>query len=222
MSEATRLMIFVAPARPNRRIASIRRSGAFPVPLRFFSAALAVLALVCASPSNVRAQDAAQVTGAAGFLWGTPYARLVAERGAALLERREAEGVMAMTYDDQLLGHNVVAMYFVHPERGLMRGGYMAPVQSAGDCAMVMRAWDNVVSRRYPDLRFEERTVGEVGGDACAAGLAGRGGYMKVWRDPANGARIMLAVLPGADGPMLTYTTPEADAWERRKNDARF
>jgi hypothetical protein len=37
-----------------------------------------------------------------------------------------------------------------------------------------------------------------------------------------NGARIILIMLPGAEGPMLTYTTAEADAWERRKNDARF
>lgn len=48
------------------------------------------------------------------------------------------------------------------------------------------------------------------------------GGYMKAWTDPANGARIILTMLPGAENPMLAYTTAEAGAWVRRTNDARF
>ncbi|HYR12075.1 MAG TPA: hypothetical protein VEQ60_30095, partial [Longimicrobium sp.] len=132
------------------------------------------------------------------------------------------EGVAALLYDDRVLGREVVAVFFVHPRMGLIRGGYMAPVQGAADCGIAFRLLENVVSRRYPELQAEERTVGEVGNDACGAALASRGGTMKAWTDPANGARIILTMLPGAEGPMLTYTTPDADEWERRKNDARF
>jgi hypothetical protein len=195
---------------------------------RILAAAVAALVVLCAAPADAGAQAAAstapgaQVTGAVGFDWGATHAQIVGQRGTPALERREAEGVMAMTYPDQVVGHDVVAMFFVHPRHGLVRGGYLAPVNGAGDCAMVLRAFDNAVSRRYPELQTQERTVGSVGSDACVAAQSGRGGYMKLWTDPANGARIMLAILPGADGPMLTYTTPEADAWERRKNDARF
>lgn len=198
------------------------------MPIRSFAAPLAALVVFCAAPATARAQTSAatapgaQVTGAVGFTWGTTYARIVEQRGAPAMQERQAEGVVAMTYDDRVLGRDVVAMFFVHPRMGLVRGGYLAPVNGAGECAMVLRVFDNVVSRRYPELEAEERAVGNVGNDACAAGLASRGGYMKVWTDSANGVRIMLAILPGADGPMLTYTTPEADAWERRKNDARF
>lgn len=198
------------------------------MPIRSFTAALAVFAVVCAGPMDAAAQESAatapgaQVTGAAGFAWGTTHAAIVGERGAATMERREAEGVIAMSYQDQVLGREVISMYFVHPRFGLVRGGFMAPANGAGDCALALRLFDNVVSRRYPDLRAEERTVGSVGSDVCAAALAGRGGYLKAWTDPANGARIILTILPDTEGPMLTYTTPEADAWERRKNDARF
>jgi hypothetical protein len=61
-----------------------------------------------------------------------------------------------------------------------------------------------------------------VHAQASAATASGNGGYLKAWTDPANGVRIILTLLPGQGGPMLTYSTLEADAWERRKNDARF
>ena len=97
-----------------------------------------------------------------------------------------------------------------------------APVNGAGDCDLVVRGLENVITRRYPDLKFEERSIGDLDGGACQAALSGRGGYLKAWTDPADGVRIILALLPGQGGPMLTYSTPQADAWERRKNDARF
>ncbi|MBW3569893.1 MAG: hypothetical protein KY467_02190 [Gemmatimonadetes bacterium] len=198
------------------------------MPPRLFAAALAALALFCAAPADANAQASAanapgaRVTGAAGFPWGTTRAAIVEQRGAAVMEQPDAEGVSAMLYHDRVLGREVVTMYFVHPRMGLMRGGYMAPVNGAADCGIALRLLDNAVTRRYPELQAEERTVGRAAGDPCAAALAGRGGYAKAWTDPANGVRIMLTVLPGSEGPMLTYTTAEADAWERRKNDARF
>jgi hypothetical protein len=193
----------------------IRSAGAVPVPIRSFAAALVALAVFSADAG-------AQVTGAAGFTWGTTRADIVAQRGAAVMEQPDAEGVAALLYDERVLGREVVTVFFVHPRMGLIRGGYMAPVQGAADCGIAITLFENVVSRRYPELEAEERTVGEVGNDACAAALASRGGTLKAWTDPANGARIILTMLPGAEGPMLTYTTPDADAWERRKNDARF
>lgn len=198
------------------------------MPFRSFAAPLAALVVFCAAPAESAAQASAanapgaQVTGAAGFPFGTTRAAIVAERGAAMMEEPQPEGVAALMYDDNVLGRDMIAMFFVHPRLGLMRGGYMAPVNGAADCAIVIRLLDSVVSRRYPELEAEERTIGSVGDDACAAALSSRGGYMKAWTDPANGARILLGMLPGAKGPLLTYTTTEADAWERRKNDARF
>jgi hypothetical protein len=207
---------------------SIRISGVFLVPLRSFAAALAASVVFCAAPAGAHAQASAanapgaQVTAAAGFPFGTTRADIVAQRGAPVMEQPDAEGVATMVYEDRVLGREVVVMFFVHPRLGLIRGGYMAPVNGAADCGIAVQLFDNVVSRRYPELQAEERTMGDTGSDACAAALARRGGYMKGWTDPANGARILLTILPGAEGPMLMYTTPEADAWERRKNDARF
>jgi hypothetical protein len=203
----------------------IRSAGVFPVPIRSFAAALAALVVFSAdagAQASAANAEGAQVTGAAGFTWGTTRADLVAQRGAAVMEQPDAEGVAALLYDERFLGREVGAVFFVHPRMGLIRGGYMAPVQGAADCGIAVRLFENVVSRRYPELEAEERTVGEVGNDPCAAALAGRGGTMRAGTDPANGARIILTMLPGAEGPMLTYTTPDADAWERRKNDARF
>ena len=164
----------------------------------------------------------AQVTAVVGFPWGTPYDSIVARRGQPDMEQPEPEGVRAFTYDEQVLGRQMVAMLFVHPQHGLMRGGYMAPFNSPADCAIALQELDNVVTRRYPTLPIEVRGPSGQAGDICAATLSGQAGYGKVWSDDANGARIVLALMPRASGVMLTYTTAEADAWERRKNDARF
>lgn len=163
-----------------------------------------------------------QVTGAVGFPWGTPYDSLVARRGRPGMEQPEAEGVRAMMYEDRVLGREVAAMFFVHPRHGMMRGGYMAPFSGPADCAIVLQGLDNGVTRRYPTLPSEQRGTGQTAPQACEAALSGRGASAKVWTDPANGARIMLVLAPGKDAVLLTYTTAEADAWERRKNDARF
>ena len=137
------------------------------------------------------------------------------------MEEPNGEAVRVLIYEEQIFARQMGAMFFVHPRLGLIRGGYAAPFQGAADCAVAMRLLDNVVSRRYPTLRPRERGVGDTD-DACAQAVAGQGGYAKGWEDPANGARIMLMLLPGASEVLLTYTTPEGDAWERRKNDARF
>jgi hypothetical protein len=196
--------------------------------VRSFTAALVASVVFCAAPAGAHAQSAAaavpgaQVTGAAGFAFGTTRADIVAQRGTPAREQPDAEGVAAMMYPEQVLGRQMMAIFFVHPQMGLIRGGYMAPVSGAADCGIVIGLFNTVVGRRYPGLQAEERTVGNVTGDACAAALARSGGYMKAWTDPANGARILLTLLPGGEGPLLMYTTPEADAWERRKNDAKF
>lgn len=205
--------------------------------LRSFAAALAGLVVLCCSGVDAGAQASTstaqqgqrasrtqepQVTGAVGFPFGTPYDSLVARRGRPGMEQPEAEGVRAMMYEDRLLDREVAAMFFVHPRHGMMRGGYMAPFSGPADCAIVLQGLDNGVTRWYPSLPTEQRGAGQTAPQACEAVLAGRGAYAKAWSDPANGARIMLILAPGKDGVLLTYTTAEADAWERRKNDARF
>ena len=164
----------------------------------------------------------AQVTGVVGFPWGTPYDSIVARRGPPEIEQPEPEGVRAFTYEEQVLGRQMVAMFFVHPQHGLVRGGYMAPFNSPADCAIALQELDNVVTRRYPALPAEVGGPSGQAADICAATLAGEAGFAKVWTDGENGARILLALMPRASAVMLTYTTPEADAWERRKTDARF
>lgn len=164
----------------------------------------------------------AQVTGAAGFTWGTPYDSVVAKRGAPGMEQPEAEGVRALMYDEQVLGREMAAMFFIHPRHGLMRGGYMAPYSGPADCAIALQLLDNVVTRRYPDLPTEVKGIDGNAVDICNAAIAGQAPYGKVWSDSANGARIALVLPPQRSGVLLTYTTPDADAWERRKNDARF
>jgi hypothetical protein len=207
------------------------------VPIRSLAAALAGIVVLGCSRADANAQASTapatqaepatrtqepQVTGAVGFPWGTPYDSLVARRGAPGMEQSEAEGVRAMMYEDRVLGREAAALFFVHPRHGMMRGGYVAPFNGPADCAIVLQGLDNIIARRYPTLAGEARGTEGTTAQICQAVLSGQGAYGKVWNDPANGARIMLVVMPNGSGAMLTYTTAQADAWERRKNDARF
>lgn len=185
-----------------------------------FAAGFAIAA--AAVPVHAQGAAGAEVTGVAGERWGTPLDSIVARRGRPVFRQADAEGLQTIGYTEQLLGRETIVVFYVHPRSGLVRGGYTAEAATVPLCQMVVRAWDANLARRYPGMRTEVRSIGQAGGEPCAAWRSGAGGWMKVWHDPANGARIMLALLPGAPGVMLTYTTPQADAWERRKNQSRF
>ena len=158
------------------------------------------------------------VTGFAGMDWGATVERIKEARGEPLATARQPEGVQVLTYGDRLMGETVVALFFVHPRHGFFRGGYHAETPTVEKCREVLNRFGNAVADRYPTLRFEERRGGDQGQEACAGAAAGTTAYGASWTDVIGGARILMTVTPGTPGVMLTFTTPDADAWERRKN----
>lgn len=170
-----------------------------------------------ASPA---ADSSARISGVGGVPWGATAADVVARRGEPEARLPDAEGVETLGYKDVLAGQPVSLMFFVHPREGLFRGGYMADIGSVAQCSSTLGLFDQGVSRRYPDVPTHVKPEGTVG-DPCPAYAQGTGLYMKTWTDVA-GNRIWLTLLPGSPAVVLTYTTPAADAWERRKTQAQF
>lgn len=170
-----------------------------------------------ASPA---ADSSARISGVGGVPWGATAADVVARRGEPENRGPDAEGVETLGYPDVLMGQPVSLIYFVHPRDGLFRGGYFAEIGSVAECSTTLGLLDQGVSRRYPDMPARVTPEQDVG-DPCPAYAAGTGRYMKTWTDPA-GNRIWLMLLPGSPAVVLTYTTPAADAWERRKTQAQF
>jgi hypothetical protein len=200
------------------------------MPLLLASAAAAMLG--CSPPENASAAaerpenaPAAKtagpaITGVAGIAWGTDVKAIVARRGDPLNHSDDAEGVKVLGYPESLAGQQADLIFFVHPEHGMFRAGYAATFQSQAECVMKLNLFDQGVSRRYPELEGVAKQIGQ--GEPCAALVQGTGGFLKRWTDPANGAQVMLALQPGLPAVVLTYTTPEAGLWERRKTQSQF
>ncbi|HEY0152876.1 MAG TPA: hypothetical protein VGB92_12820 [Longimicrobium sp.] len=200
------------------------------MPILLACAAAAMLG--CSPPENASAGSAGvenaaapdtvgpTITGVPGIAWGTTAEAIVARRGEPPNRSDDAEGVKVLGYPESLAGQPVDLILFVHPRHGMFRAGYAASFQSHAECIMKLNLFDQGVSRRYPELEGVAKQIGE--GEPCAALLQGTGGYLKQWTDPGNGAQVMLALQPGLPSVILTYTTPEAGLWERRKTQGQF
>jgi hypothetical protein len=191
--------------------------------MRRLTLSLAALALcACATPDDRPAPAAANdstyddVRSVAGATWGATAEQLIAARGAPEFRDQGAEGLQVMGYSETLAGQPVQLLYMVHPEHGLFRAGYMAQVTSPEQCASTMGLIDQELSRKYTGMEITESRRGSTDQPPCEAFLGGTGGYLKTRRAP-SGNSIMLGLNPGSGGIMITFSTPAADEWERRK-----
>jgi hypothetical protein len=169
--------------------------------------------------AGARAASDALITGADGVAFGTSRDAIVAMKGAPVFEKEDFEGVREVVYPGRLMGQEVQTMFFVHPRHGMVRAGFAAMVRDAGQCQFVLRMWEHALEQKYAALRPDRRVPT---GTACRELDQRNRMWMEIRTDPSDGHRIMLALIPGTPGVMLTYTTPRAEAWEKRKNDSQF
>jgi hypothetical protein len=99
----------------------------------------------------------------------------------------------------------------------MTRGFVYAPVQDVGRCTMVLALWQHGLEQKYGP----GRTNGSNAQAGCEAFGAQSRPWGELWKDE-SGRRILLALMPGNPAVTLTYDTPEADAWERRKNASQL
>jgi len=166
------------------------------------------------------APPAPEITAVAGIPWGFSADSIVARRSEPLARRPDFGGVQLLTYREILYGAQVELVYLVDPRAGMIRGAYTWPVGSGEECTHALGSLDRGVTSRYPELVPAEEKAGA--GDPCALAISGKGSYMKLWTDPANGARIGLFLFPPGSSVALLYSTAEGDEWERQKNASQF
>lgn len=193
---------------------------------RIAARAVLALALTSVSATYARAQApaaaATRITGVGGFAWGATAAQIRASKGEPMAAMPQAEGVQALVYEDMLLGEKVMLMLFVHPQQGLIRGGYISDSPTADRCEYTAQLFRSAIERRYPDLPQDERGMGRTDLAPCTAFAAQAGGYLIRWSEESTGSAIMLMLIPGQPGVMLIYSTRQGDEWERRKGANRL
>jgi hypothetical protein len=157
------------------------------------------------------------MTGALGISFGSTRSAIIASKGAPQFDRVGFEGVHSLGYPVTVMGQEAVAIFMVERGRGMTRALIAAPVEDAGRCALVLALWQRGLEQKYGDGRSDgsSPTVG------CNRFASRNTMWGEIWHEP-TGRRILLSLMPGQPSVMLLYTTPEADAWERRQNGSQL
>lgn len=163
--------------------------------------------------SPARTDTAGGISGADGAAFGTTRERLLADRGEPEYTNDDHEGAQSIGYPTTLMDQQAQIIFLTHPRHGVMRATYLVPVESVERCQVVLGMLEQGLASKYGGLRVTPPRTPLA--TACADFARGTP-WMERWTD-ARERDIMLALLPGTPGVVLTYSTPEAADWEQRK-----
>ena len=135
------------------------------------------------------------------------------------------KGLTAIGYlrKPDYLDARVISSAFFFSHDSLTAGSYLIAYGSGDDC---LREFDRLGERLdavYPLFERQARAVtaspsARSGAAFCAAKARGRASARQEWRDPATGGRIVMALPPDADMPMIVVEYQTA-AWRARLTD---
>ncbi len=162
-------------------------------------AAVATLSAQAAAPKVPAPQD----RGIIGFLsvpWGSKATDVTAAYRAPLMDQTTPDSGHVMIYKDQVLGRSVLALFYVDKAKGLVKGVYSVPYDSAGaDCEAVFDKFKTFVQRVFPAIRpVEERKNDTPALPFCAAADSGKASRSAVWTD-TNGNSVQITLEPEVD-----------------------
>lgn len=163
--------------------------------------------------TSAGADSAAAISGADGVAFGSTRERILADRGQPEYTNDDHEGAQSIGFPTKLLDQPAQIIFLVHPRHGMIRASFLVPVENAERCQFVLSTVEQGLARKYGGLRVTPPRTPVA--TACALYAQGTP-WMERWTD-AGDREIMLALLPGTPGVMVTYTTPEAAEWESGK-----
>jgi hypothetical protein len=162
-----------------------------------------------------------EMTGALGVPFGATRDAIIAKLGRPEFEQEGFEGVQSMGFPVTVMEQQSRVIFALDRQHGMMRAMIMAQVQDAGQCTMVLALWQHGLEQKYGPAR-PNRMNGQDPQAGCEAFAAQSRPWGQLWKDEDSGRRILLSLMPGNPAVTITYDTPEADAWERRKNASQL
>lgn len=164
-----------------------------------------------------------QVTGFMEVPWGATRGQLVAKLGKPQSETQWPGGALSLTFPRRNVLDEPAEPHFVVTRDGVVQGGYTVwVVEFPFRCQQVYRAYVNAVSTRFPRLKATTDSEG-VALDApsfCVAAAEGRAGMQTEWNDPANGARITVAIWRGEQMVRVAYQSAAGRRWSKMTSDS--
>jgi len=153
-------------------------------------AAAGLAAQAAAAP----AAPAGSIVGFSSIPWGSSEAAVVARAGRPT-QTTPMHDLKVLVYTEQLLGENVTTVYYLHPQHGLIAGGYFVPYTYGNSCWEIYGKFKSAIAERYPDLRPEVQENNQSQSlDMCAAIGIHRADAATTWNDSANGARAYVQI----------------------------
>jgi hypothetical protein len=157
-----------------------------------------------------------QITGFDGHPWGTWRETIVVTRDTPMEEVAETGGVVRLRYRDSIAGLPAFVDYYIDLfQFGLIGGVFNVDAPTPGTCASTFSTLHRSIEARYPDL--PGKRVGSEGVAGFCGGPEGSfTGYG--WKDPVNGAEVVLGRVGGDRWIAVGYRTPEMRGWEAARD----
>lgn len=176
---------------------------------------LAGLAAVSWAPA-VGAQEGASrtVDGFNGMPWGASVSEIESTYGAPRQTDTLENGIVVLSYDDELFDHSVVTLYAVLEGQGLIKGQQVARLDlEAGDCEAQYRRYRDLVTLHFPLIVPIENFDYPFTMTFCEAVEARSGTWGTQWRDEGTGSVVTVIVEEGTDFVKLIYESRAFLEW---------
>lgn len=193
-----------------------RAARAESVPSSASASGTSSAAPATAAPADPEGEG--RMTGALGVPFGATREAVLSKLGTPEFEQAGFEGIQQIGYPVTVMGQASHVVFAVDRRHGMMRALIMAPVEDAGRCTLVLALWQHGLEEKYGP----GRSNGDNAQAGCEAFAARNRPWGALWKEESSGRRILLALMPGNAAVTLTYDTPQADAWERRKNASQL
>lgn len=177
---------------------------------RSISIALAVLGPLAIFLSNANAPERIweQIVGFASIPWGATAEQVITEHGKPTVDESGIHRALAYG-GESVLNEDTDTYFFVHPEKGLLRGVYLVNYGRGDDCVTVFTKFKEAISKRYPAIKPEEHKRNQSSLDFCGGVTIGKAWWEVFWKDPVSSATISISLgLESDESIVINYESP--------------
>ena len=172
------------------------------------------IALACAASVAAQAQQPATpptttTDGIGGFLamsWGSKPKDVLNAYGQPLMDQTTPDSVRILVYKDNPLGKPLLALFYLDPQKGLVKGVYSAAYGEGSDCEVVFQKFRQFVQRLYPSIKADEKRRHEDPAKPfCDSATEGKASWSVDWVEGSTGNSVHLTLEPEEKNVDVAY-----------------
>lgn len=157
------------------------------------------------------------IDGVGDLAWGTPAEEVRTRLGQSSGDEMLEAGLRMLAYEDSLSGRPSVLLLGFLGDQGLVKGQYVAAIDTSAACVEYIREVHRMVDRRYPLIRPTEEARNNSPDVICKAAAEGLAFWHRQWRDEESGAVVTVSLPSGSDRVHVTYESAVFRDWIRAR-----